>query len=139
VRKSTTAQVDKDRVRQALANGQLRSSPIVKMELYNGARSAEEIEQLNDVLRVQELPLVAAIADWAADAVAALVEPHSSVKLGDALIAATAKAHRIAVLTCDWTDFPRLARVLAFDLYHPFDESSVLLLDPRHSRSRQDD
>lgn len=137
MRKSTTPQEHKQRFYAALANQQLRSSPVVRMELYNGARNAEEIRQVDERLKVWELPLAPAIADIAADAVAALVSP-GFIKLGDALIAATARAHRIAVLTCDWSDFPQLAENLRFDLYHPLDEARVLRRDPRHSMEAGD-
>jgi len=133
-RKSTTSQADKDRFRAFLESGQCRSSPVVRLELYNGARDEAEIRSVDEMLNprvAEELPLVATVAQYALDALRALAAPGTSVKLGDALIAATAKTHRWGVMSCDWNDFPALVRALGLDLFHPFD-GRVLRYDPRY-------
>jgi len=132
IRKSTTPGDALWRFLTALRNDQLRSSPVVRLELYNGARSRPEIDELDERLRLaEELPLAPAVADTAVGAVRQLATKGRSgfhqVPVGDSLIATTAMANRIGVLTCDWTDYPKLAEVLRIPLYHPLDPSKIYL------------
>jgi predicted nucleic acid-binding protein len=127
VRKSTTPQLAKQMLARALQDGQLRFSAVVRLEMYKGARNVAEVRAIDDRLRIAKpLPLAPAIADLAADAMAELAgdgtRRHHQIPIADALIAATAAAHRIHVLTCDWTDFPKLLEVSFLrhvELVHP--------------------
>ena len=131
VRKAATPPEAKRCFVQAHLNGQFRSSPVVAIELYKGARDASEVAQVDSRVRRRELPLSEAIGTLAIDAMRELALEfndvnHSKIPIGDVFIAATAAAYRIGVLTADRTDFRILARVPLLDqmgrIVHPVDD-----------------
>lgn len=98
---------------EAAESGQLRTSPIVRLEMTVGARNAAELDAKEKGLAaVEELPLTPAIIDSAivglADMIAGGSPGFRKVPIADALIASTAAANRIGVLYYD-RDFDRLA------------------------------
>ena len=107
IRKSTTSKQAKWRFDTALRRDQLFSSPIVRLELYRGARSRAEVDEVDERLRVGVvLPLAPAIATLGVGTVRELATEGASgfhqLPVCDVLIAATAAAHGLGVLTCDW-------------------------------------
>ena len=114
-RKRTTNRPAKLRFQAALRNRQVLTSPIVRLELYKGARSAGELQQIDEMLREaeEELRLIPSTAKLAVATMRDMATPGASgyhqVPVTDLLIAATAKAYRVGVLTCDWNHFRKLA------------------------------
>jgi len=104
---------------EALRAGQIRISPVVKLELLFGMSSASEFDAMDARLSVvPDLPLSRAIGEAALSAIRSLKERGSDgyhkVKPPDALIAATAAERGFNVLHYD-RDYERLAEVLYFD------------------------
>lgn len=119
-------------LRHALRNGQIFSSPIVRLELYKGARSGAELDGIDARLSVaEELPMSPGIATLGVDAVRALATTGASgfhqLPVSDVLIAATASAHNMGVLAVDWRDYEKLARTLRIALFHPLQPSTYYL------------
>ena len=132
IRKSTTSKAAKWRFDTALRRDQLFTSPIVRLELYRGARSRVELNEVDERLRVaEELPLSPAIASLGVGTVRELATEGASgfhqLPVCDVLIAATAAAHGLGVLTCDWRDYQKLAHTLGFALFHPLKPSHYYL------------
>jgi predicted nucleic acid-binding protein len=132
MRKRSTRGDAKQRFQIALRRDQIVSSPIVRLELYKGARSKAELAELDDRIAVaEELPMSPGIASVAVQAVRELATEGASgfhqLPVCDVLIAATARAHNLGVLTVDWNDYPKLAEVLRIPLYHPLDPRRVYL------------
>ena len=139
LRKNTTSKAAIWRFSEALRREQIFTSPIVRLELYEGARSRAELDEVDERLRVaEELPMVPAIATAGAAAVTDLATTGASgfhqIPVSDVLIAATARAHNLGVLTCDWTDFEKLAHTLGIALFHPLKPSQFYLPPPRPRR-----
>jgi predicted nucleic acid-binding protein len=119
------------RLDTALRRGQIFSSPIVRLELYKGARSRAELDETDQRVRVaEELPMTPEIATLAVDAVKELATEGASgfhqLPVCDVLIAASAAAHHLGVLTGDWRDY-ELAVVLGSPLFHPLKPSTHYL------------
>lgn len=89
----------------AITNGQIRTSPVVRLEMTWGARTVDEATRKAHALTtVVECPLTPNIIDRAIAAldkmVGQLPDPPR-VPIPDALIAATAQAHGLGVLHYD--------------------------------------
>ncbi len=98
---------------EAAENGQLRTSPIVRLEMTVGARNALELDEKEKRLgAVEELPLTPEIIDSAIAGLTGMIATGSpgfqKVPIADALIASTAAANGVGVLYYD-RDFDRLA------------------------------
>jgi predicted nucleic acid-binding protein len=112
VRKRAAPQDAKDAFYRAISNGQLRSSPVVRLEMTWGARTKKEAEEKEARLTVPELELTPEIIDLALTGLTRmLAEPHDikQTPIPDALLAATAEAAGIGVLHYD-SDFDTLAQ-----------------------------
>jgi predicted nucleic acid-binding protein len=130
--KLSTAPQHLNRFQAAIRNRQIFSSPVVRLELYKGVRSQAELDDTDARLSVaEELPMVPAIAQIGVDAVRALATEGASgfhqIPVSDVLVAATASAHKMGVLTVDWTDYGKLAQVLGIALFHPLKPSTYYL------------
>jgi predicted nucleic acid-binding protein len=130
--KRSTPAAAKWRFDVALRSGQIFSSPIVRLELYKGARSKADLAMLDDRLAVvEELPMVPAIAQIGVDAIRALATKGASgfhqIPVSDVLIAATARAHNMGVLAVDWRDYEKLTGTLSIALFHPLKPSTYYL------------
>jgi len=104
----------------ALFNGQLLTSPIVKLELLHDARNADEFDKLDDWLsafrEIELSPPVFRAAQSALRALASVGENYHRVGVADALIAASAAERSVGVLHYNHKDFRRLASVLRFNV-----------------------
>ena len=103
----------------ALARGQLRISPVMRLEMTWGARNQNELE-IEEALftPVRELTLTAEIITAAIAGLRSMVgnsPGYQRVPIPDALIAATAQKHGYGVLAYD-VDFERLCVALDVDL-----------------------
>jgi len=102
----------------ALRNGQIATSPIVKLELLYSARDGETFDRLAaDLAELRDIPLTRSVTNAAQRAMRKLAHlgptRHRSVKLPDLLIAAAAEDAAVGVLHYD-EDFDTLATVLDF-------------------------
>jgi predicted nucleic acid-binding protein len=103
----------------ALESDQLRTSPIVRLEILHSARNRDEFDAWNERLsalrevRVDYPICLAAIA--ALRELTAVAPEYHRVGLGDALIAASAQEAGVGVLHYNPKDFDKLAEVLHFD------------------------
>ncbi|MGI8729981.1 MAG: PIN domain-containing protein [Solirubrobacteraceae bacterium] len=104
----------------ALYNGQLLTSPIVKLELLHSTSNAVDFEKLDDLLgwfrEIEISPPVFRAAEWALRELAKIGENYHRVGVADALIAASAAERSVGVLHYNHKDFRRLARVLRFNV-----------------------
>jgi predicted nucleic acid-binding protein len=103
----------------ALRNGQIATSPIVKLELLYSARDGESFDQLGaDLAQLRDVPITRSVTNAAERALRALARrrppEHRSVPLPDLLIAAAAQDAAVGVLHYD-EDFDTLATVLDFE------------------------
>jgi predicted nucleic acid-binding protein len=95
-----------------------RISAVTYMELAQGCRNKQELVRLNEGLALSHteiLPVSTIISDRAMHLIDAYAMSHG-VRLGDALIAATALEHRLTVLTANTKHFSPIVglRVEAF-------------------------
>lgn len=101
----------------AVRTDQIRTSPIVRLELLYSTRNAAEFEERDEQLSlIRELPLSQAIGDTAVGALRDLKDysdGYHRVSLPDALIAATAHERGYSVLHYDG-HYDRLGEVLSF-------------------------
>lgn len=84
-----------------------RISVVTYMELVQGCRNNQELERVKkglELRRTDILPLTAAISDRARQLIDAYALSHN-LRLGDALIAATALEHGLVVLTANSKHF----------------------------------
>jgi predicted nucleic acid-binding protein len=118
LRKPHAPQDARDEFQRALVLGNVRSSPVVRVELFNGSRDLSEIEAVEHTLSfARELPITERVTDAmfaGLREMAAGTHGGHKVKPGDALIAATAQESPVqAVLHYDH-DFDRLANFFDF-------------------------
>jgi|SRR3954452_16533202 predicted nucleic acid-binding protein len=93
------------RARLSGRRSRLGYSVITRAELYSGAPSADEAEQIRRLLGAMiEYPIDRQIADEAGR-----VRRETGIRLPDALIAATAMVHGLTVDTRNLSDFRRVA------------------------------
>ncbi|MBC3785588.1 hypothetical protein FHK02_2055 [Spirosoma sp. LMG 31448] len=85
-----------------LLNDELTTSIVVKIEVLGFDGDPEEMQKLNDFLG---LATTFYVDDAIADKTIALRKTYKKLKLGDALIAATALVHGFTVLTRNTKDF----------------------------------
>ncbi len=102
----------------ALRNGQIATSPIVKLELLYSARDGESFDRLAaNLAELRDVPLTRSVTNAAQRAFRKLAHMrpprHRSVSLPDLLIAAAAEDAAVGVLHYD-EDFDTLAEVLDF-------------------------
>jgi predicted nucleic acid-binding protein len=102
----------------ALRNGQIATSPIVKLELLYSARDGESFDQLGaDLSQLRDVPITRSVANTAERALRTLAHrrppQHRGVSLPDLLIAAAAQDAAVGMLHYD-EDFDTLATVLDF-------------------------
>lgn len=132
-RKRVTPRAAKLRWQAALRNGKILTSPIVRLELYKGGRSADDLQRTDEYLQgaYEELPLTPATTSYAVTTMRDVATPGASgyhqVPVTDLLIAATAKAYRVGVLTCDWNHFCKLADWFAIPLFDLIDPAKKLV------------
>lgn len=103
----------------ALRNGQIATSPIVKLELLYSARDAESFDRLGaDFAQLRDVPITRSVTNAAERALRALAHrrppQHRGVSLPDLLIAAAAQDAAVGVLHYD-EHFDTLATVLDFE------------------------
>ena len=103
----------------ALRNGQIATSPIVKLELLYSARDAESFDQLAaDLAQLRDVPITRSATNAAERALRRLAHrrpaKHRSVSLPDLLIAAAAQDAAVGVLHYD-DHFDTLGTVLDFE------------------------
>lgn len=113
IRKKAAPQSSRDVFLKAIDNGQIRSSPVVRLEMIWGARTKKEAEEKERRISVPELALSPDIIDRAMIGLTKMIaQPHSvrKVPIPDALIAATAQATGVGVLHYD-EDFNILSEV----------------------------
>jgi predicted nucleic acid-binding protein len=113
VRKKSAPQAVLDAFLEAIANKQIRTSPVVRLEMTVGARNRQELEAKQTRMSgVPELRLTSTIIDAAISGLSSMIATGSpgfqKVPIADALITATAQANGIGVLYYD-RDFDRLA------------------------------
>jgi predicted nucleic acid-binding protein len=120
--KSAWAHARSPRVSQqfssALRNGQIATSPVVKLELLYSARDGASFDRLAaDLAELRDVPLTRSVTNAAQRALRKLahVRParHRSVSLPDLLIAAAAEDAAVGVLHYD-EHFDTLSTVLNF-------------------------
>lgn len=104
---------------EALRNGQILSSPIVRLELLYSTRDGDAFDRLaGDLAQLRDVPLTRSVTNAAQQAFRELahVSPlyHRSVKIPDLLVAAAAQDAGVGVLHYD-EDFDALATVLEFE------------------------
>lgn len=88
-----------------------RISTVTYMELVQGCRNKDELARIKKGLalcQTEILPVSAAVSDRAMQLIDAYALSHS-LQLGDALIAATALEHSLAVLTANTKHFSPIA------------------------------
>ncbi|HXW59141.1 MAG TPA: PIN domain-containing protein [Solirubrobacteraceae bacterium] len=119
IRKKAAPQTARQEVREAVLGGQLRSSPLVALELTWGARNAKEAQEKTKATAAvltgaRELRVTQDIVDKALVALGQMVgwspDPDKAPVV-DALIAATAQANGIGVLHYN-KDFDRISPLL---------------------------
>ena len=103
----------------ALRNGQIATSPVVKLELLHSARDGESFDRLAaDLAQLRDVPLTRSVTNAAERALRTLAHKrpaqHRSASLPDLLIAAAAADAAVGVLHYD-EDFDQLATVLDFE------------------------
>ena len=105
----------------ALAQGLIRTSPVVRLEMLHSTRNRAEFEALEHLhSRLRDVPLthpacLAAIS--ALGELAAVSDGFHRVGLGDALIVASAQdVGGVGVLHYDHTHFEKLGEVLEVDV-----------------------
>jgi predicted nucleic acid-binding protein len=113
VRKKAAPKAVLETFLEAVVNRQLRSSPVVRLEMTVGARNRQDLEDKQARMgAVAELPLTSAIIDAAISGLSEMIATGSpgfqKAPIADALITATAQANGIGVLYYD-RDFDRLA------------------------------
>lgn len=97
--------VVRDRVREALINGQARLCPFVLLELWNGARGKRELQTLKQFsFDIPELAINDAVWQLAYEMARQLRSRGVTIAAADILIAACAKYHSAGLETAD-TDF----------------------------------
>jgi len=95
-------------------------SAVTYMELAQGCRSKQELAQIQKGLalsRTTIFPISSAISDRAIELINSYALSHS-MRLGDALIAATATEHGLAVLTANAKHFSAIPE-LAIEIFVP--------------------
>jgi predicted nucleic acid-binding protein len=104
---------------RAIEADQLRSSPVVEIELLHSARNAAEFEEWRLMLSIlRPVPLTNPACNAAIHALWELSQKsdgYHRVGLGDALIAASAQDAAVGVLHYNPKDFEKLAEVLNFE------------------------
>jgi predicted nucleic acid-binding protein len=104
---------------RAIEADQLRSSPVVEIELLHSTRNAVEFEEWRSMLSIlRPVPLTNSACNAAIHALWELSQKsdgYHRVGLGDALIAASAQDHSVGVLHYNPKDFGKLAEVLSFE------------------------
>jgi predicted nucleic acid-binding protein len=103
----------------ALRNGQIATSPIVKLELLYSSRDGATFDELAaDLAQLRDVPITRSVTNAAKHALRALAHrrppQHRSVSLPDLLIAAAAQDAAVGVLHYD-EHFDTLATVLDFE------------------------
>jgi predicted nucleic acid-binding protein len=104
----------------ALAQGLIRTSPVVRLELLHSAKNAAEfaaVEQHHS--RLRDVPLTHSACLAAITAMRELADVSNGyhrVGLGDALIVASAGDGGVGVLHYNHTDFDKLGQVLGVDV-----------------------
>jgi predicted nucleic acid-binding protein len=103
---------------RALENGQIATTPIVKMEMLYSAQSAEDFQDLEQVLAaLRDIPITRSVTNAAIGAMRELARKrplYHRVRLPDALIAAAAADAGVGVLHYD-RHYDRLAEALTFE------------------------
>ena len=104
---------------EALRNGQIATSPVVRLELLYSARDGESFDRLaGDLAELRDIPVTRSVTNAAERALRSLAHErpaqHRSVSLPDVLIAAAAEDAAVGVLHYD-EDFDTLATVLDFE------------------------
>ncbi len=129
IRKKAAPSGDRDAFLEAISNGQLRISPIVRLELTVGARNAAEFAAKEKHLEgIEELALTPEIIDAAITTLGQMIATGSpgfqKVPLADALIAATAQAYGVGVLHYD-RDFEKLAPAFGIPVFRVAPKDSI--------------
>ena len=104
---------------EAIRHDQLRTSPVVMLELLHSTRSQSEFDEWDERLsRLRSVPVTATACQAAIGALRELAHQGDGfhrVGLGDALLAASAsEAPGVGVLHYNPRDFDKLASVLTF-------------------------
>lgn len=97
-----------------------RISAVTYMELAQGCRNRQELEQVKAGLALchtEILPITGAISTFAMDLIDRYALSHG-LRMGDALIAATAKGHGLTVLTANAKHFGAVES-LAIEVFTP--------------------